>query len=90
MKTHSFTPDTAALGFAALGSEQRLLVIGQLVRAGAAGQTIGALGAAVGISGATLTHHLRALVQAGLVSRQQEGRAIRLRVDHGRVQALSE
>lgn len=81
--------EIAASGFAALGSEQRLSVLRHLVRAGGKGRSIGELGEAVGLSGATLTHHIRALTHAGLVTRQKEGRVIRVAVDYDRVRALS-
>lgn len=82
--------EQAASGFAALGSEQRLSVLRSLVRAGDAGRSIGALGADVGLSGATLTHHIRALSHAGLVTRRKEGRMIRVAVDYAAIRALSD
>ena len=66
----------AAEAFAALGSEQRLMVLEALVRAGAEGLTMGALGARSGVEGSTLTHHLRFLTQAGLVTQRKQGRAV--------------
>lgn len=62
--------------FAALGSEQRLGVLRTLVRAGPEGLTIGALGERSGVTGSTLTHHMRVLAQAGLVRQQKHGRQI--------------
>ncbi len=79
MKTErptSLTIEDAAQAFAALGSEQRLNVLRCLVRAGPEGLSIGSLGAASGITGATLTHHLRFLTQAGLVRQERQGRSI--------------
>jgi len=75
-------PDTtlslaeAASTFAALGSEQRLHVLRVLVRAGPRGLTIGELGARAGITGSTLTHHMKILAAAGLVRQERRGRAI--------------
>lgn len=66
----------AASTFAALGSEQRLAVLRVLVRAGAAGLRIGELGARSGVSGSTLTHHMKILAQAGLVKQEKQGRSI--------------
>jgi len=81
----------AAQAFAALGSEQRLAVLRTLVRAGPDGLTIGALGAATGITGATLTHHLRFLAQAGLLTQDKQGRSvICAAVAYERVQQLAE
>lgn len=86
------TPDVtdAATAFAALGSPQRLSVLVALVRAGPKGLSIGELGARVGVTGSTLTHHVKALVLAGLVAQEREGRVIRCSVVFGRVETLSE
>lgn len=66
----------AASTFAALGSEQRLTVLRTLVRAGPEGLTIGDLGTRAGVTGSTLTHHMKILAQAGLVSQARQGRQI--------------
>lgn len=79
----------AASRFAALGSEQRLTVLGALVRAGPDSLAIGVLGERTGITGSTLTHHVRILTEAGLVRQARDGRRI---VCHGvfdEVEALS-
>ncbi|NDV02208.1 ArsR/SmtB family transcription factor [Pseudoroseicyclus tamaricis] len=65
-----------AARFAALGSEQRLAVLRTLVRAGPEGASIGDLGARAGVTGSTLTHHLKILAQAGLVRQVRQGRQI--------------
>ena len=81
----------AASAFAALGSEQRLQVLRTLVRAGPNGLTIGDLGAATGITGATLTHHLKILSGADLIQQTKQGRSvICAAVAYERVRALSE
>ena len=66
----------AASTFAALGSEQRLAVLRCLVRAGAEGLPIGMLGERSGVTGSTLTHHMKILAQAGLVKQEKQGRSI--------------
>lgn len=66
----------AASTFAALGSEQRLAVLRVLVRAGQKGLTIGDLGQRSGVTGSTLTHHMKILSQAGLVTQSKQGRSI--------------
>ena len=66
----------AASTFAALGSEQRLAVLRSLVRAGTDGLTIGELGHRTGVTGSTLTHHMKILAQAGLVTQEKQGRSI--------------
>lgn len=77
MKTQD-TPDltVAAAQFAALGSEQRLSVLRTLVRAGPEGLSIGALGNRTGVTGSTLTHHMKILNSAGLVTQAKQGRSI--------------
>ena len=78
MIVESDTPDLvlAAARFAALGSEQRLSVLRTLVRAGPEGLRIGELGTRTGVTGSTLTHHVKILAQAGLVTQSRQGRAI--------------
>ena len=66
----------AASTFAALGSEQRLCVLRTLVRAGPEGVSIGELGQRSGVTGSTLTHHMKILSQAGLVRQERQGRSI--------------
>ncbi len=66
----------AATTFAALGSEQRLHVLRTLVRAGPEGLAIGELGKRSGITGSTLTHHMKLLSAAGLVDQVKDGRRI--------------
>jgi DNA-binding transcriptional ArsR family regulator len=68
--------EVAASAFAALGSEQRLGVLRALVRAGPEGLSIGELGRRAGVTGSTLTHHLRILNGAGLVAQERRGRQI--------------
>lgn len=83
--------EIAASKFAALGSEQRLLVLHALVRAGTEGLTIGTLGDRTGITGSTLTHHLKILSAAGLVTQARQGRSIICAAaDYSEVEALSD
>ncbi|MEM1373860.1 MAG: metalloregulator ArsR/SmtB family transcription factor [Pseudomonadota bacterium] len=77
--------------FAALGSEQRLMVLRVLVRAGDSGLSIGELGERSGVTGSTLTHHMKILAQAGLVRQEKQGRSIICAaVAYDEVRALSE
>lgn len=92
MKTNrtDTTRERAALTFAALGSEARLAVLMALVRAGPEGLSIGTLGARCGITGSTLTFHLRTLAQAGLIAQAKKGRQIICIADTGAIRALSD
>lgn len=79
MTTHPPSPMPlvlAASAFAALGSEQRLSVLRTLVRAGPDGLSIGELGERTGITGSTLTHHVRTLAHVGLVQQTKKGRSV--------------
>ena len=73
---HPIELTRAAAAFAALGSEQRLSVLRTLVRAGHDGLSIGALGDRTGVTGSTLTHHVKILASAGLVTQARQGRSI--------------
>ena len=88
--TDGLQPHEAASTFAALGSEQRLSVLRALVRAGGGGLAVGAVAERTGVTGSTLTHHLRLLALAGLVRQSREGRQIMCSVDHDAVRRLSE
>ncbi len=73
---HDLSIEEAAQAFAALGSEQRLTVLRTLVRAGPDGLSMGELAERTGSGASTLTHHLRFLTQAGMVTQAKRGRSI--------------
>jgi len=80
----------AAGAFAALGSEQRLTVLRCIVRAGPEGLSIGELGIRSGVTGSTLTHHMRIMASAGLVEQTKQGRKIIcIAANYDRVSTLS-
>ena len=68
--------EIAASSFAALGSEQRLTVLRILVRAGPVELSIAELDKRSGVTGFTLTHHMKILSSAGLVAQSHQGRSI--------------
>ena len=68
--------EIAASSFAALGSEQRLTVLRILVRAGPVESSIAELDKRSGVTGFTLTHHMKILSSAGLVAQSRQGRSI--------------
>lgn len=72
--------DTAR-SLAALGHEARLTVFRLLVRAGPDGLPVGEIGQHTGLPASTLAHHLRSLVDAGLVVQVRQGREVRCSVD---------
>ena len=78
-----------AEAFSALGSEVRLSILRALVRAGEAGLTVGALQARLAVAGSTLSHHLRALTQAGVLEQRREGRTLVCRARYDRIRELA-
>ncbi len=90
LTTDQIAIEEIASTFAALGSEQRLSVLITLVRAGPNGLSIGQLGERSGVTGSTLTHHMRVLAQAGLVNQSKRGREIIcVGADYDRMEILS-
>ena len=79
----------AAEAFAALGSDVRLAILRALVRAGEAGMTVGALQERLAIAASTLSHHLRAMMQAGVLEQTRVGRTLICRARYGRIQGLA-
>ncbi len=75
-----------ARSLAALGHETRLSVYRLLVRAGREGLNVGEIGAHLDMPASTLAHHLRALVEAGLVEQERKGREIVNRADYDAMQ----
>ena len=84
------TPEQAAQGFSAAGSEHRLDVLRTLVRAGQHGLTVGDIQERVGIPASTLAHHLKALAAGGLIHQEKQGRAVINHADFVRIQALAD
>ena len=66
----------AAFAFAALGQETRLDLMRALLAAGPSGVAAGDLAARLAVPPSTLSFHLRALEQAGLVQSTRQGRSL--------------
>ena len=79
----------AAEAFAALGSDVRLSILRALVRAGDHGLAVGALQSRLAIAASTLSHHLRAMLQAGLLEQTRDGRTLICRARYDRIQGLA-
>ncbi|MFG5407041.1 metalloregulator ArsR/SmtB family transcription factor [Piscinibacter sakaiensis] len=73
---------------AALAHPLRLQVFRALVVTGPPGLTPGAMQEGLGIAPATLSFHLKELVQAGLATQAREGRYLLYRAAYGRMDAL--
>ena len=75
-----------ARSLAALGHGTRLATYRLLVRAGHEGLNVGEIGGHLGMAPSTLAHHLRALVDAGLVVQERKGREVVNRADYDAMQ----
>lgn len=75
--------------FAALGHEVRLDIVRRLLAAHPEGRVAGELQLDLDIPASTLSHHLDALRQAGLVEQRREGRFLRYRAVTSAIQEIS-
>ena len=66
----------AAAAFAALGQTTRLQVLRALLAAGPTGLPAGDIAGRLGVPASTLSFHLRALEQAGLIAPTRQGRSL--------------
>lgn len=72
----------------ALGKPTRLRIYRLLVRAGDEGLPVGRLQARVGIAASTLSHHLKRLVDAGLVTQERQATTLICRANYPAMNAL--
>lgn len=80
--------DVVVRSLAALAQAHRLRAFRLLVVAGAEGLTPGALAEALELPAATLSFHLKELMQAGLLSQQRLGRNLVYRADFSQMNGL--
>ncbi|CAH0249577.1 metalloregulator ArsR/SmtB family transcription factor [Roseomonas sp. CECT 9278] len=78
----------AAFAFAALGQETRIDVLRGLLAAGPSGLAAGDIAARLGVLPSTLSFHLRALEQAGLIAATRQGRSLIYAAQVDRLRAL--
>lgn len=81
--------DAAAAGLSALGSPVRLRLFRLLVRAGRDGAIMSDLVRLSGMPFSTLSHHVTALVRAGLIQQTRRGREVVCTAAYERVTALA-
>ncbi len=72
----------------ALGSPTRLSVYRTLVRAGQAGLAVGQLQDRLGIAASTLSHHLRRLIDTGLVTQERQATTLICRANYAAMDGL--
>lgn len=80
--------ESAARQLEALGNPTRLRIYRVLVRAGADGLPVGRLQARIGIAASTLSHHLKRLVEAGLVTQERQATTLFCRTHYPTMDAL--
>jgi arsenate reductase len=78
----------AAFAFAALGQGTRLDLLRVLLDAGPSGVAAGDIAHRLGVPSSTLSFHLRALDQAGLIGATRQGRSLIYAVQFARLRAL--
>lgn len=72
----------AAARLEALGNPTRLAIYRALVRAGDAGLPVGKLQAKLDLAASTLSHHLKSLITAGLVTQERQTTTLICRTDY--------
>lgn len=80
--------EQAARQLEALGNPTRLQIYRTLVRAGHAGLAVGGLQERIGIAASTLSHHLRRLVETGLVTQERQATTLICRAHYPGMNAL--
>jgi DNA-binding transcriptional ArsR family regulator len=79
--------EIAARQLESLGSPVRLKIYRALVRAGGDGLPCGTLQAKIGIAASTLSHHIRVLREAGLISQERQATTL---ICHASYPAMNE
>lgn len=80
--------EQAAHQLESIGSPTRLAIYRTLVRAGYAGLPVGHLQERLGIAASTLSHHLRRLIDAGLVTQERHATTLICRAHYPTMNAL--
>ena len=84
----SMKVETAADQLEALGNPTRLRVYRILVRAGREGLPVGRLQSRLAIAASTLSHHLKRLIEAGLVTQERQATTLICRAHYPAMNAL--
>ena len=80
--------ETAARQLEALGNPTRLRIYRTLVRAGHGGLAVGQVQERVGLPASTLSHHIRRLVDQGLVRQERAGTSLICHAEYSVMTAL--
>lgn len=80
--------ELAARQLESLGNATRLKIYRALVRAGEDGLPVGSLQAKLGMAASTLSHHVRHLKDAGLISQERQATTLLCRASYPAMNAL--
>ncbi|KLN60243.1 ArsR family transcriptional regulator [Kiloniella spongiae] len=80
--------ETAASQMEALGKPKRLDIYRALIRAGKEGLSVGALQEKMAIPGSTLSHHLKTLMIADLITQERQATTLICRANYASVKQL--
>src|SRR4051812_20500548 len=80
--------DDAAAHLEALGNPTRLKIYRTLIRAGAAGLSVGRLQDKLKIAPSTLSHHIKALVMVGLITQVRDATTLICHANYDVMQGL--
>jgi ArsR family transcriptional regulator, arsenate/arsenite/antimonite-responsive transcriptional repressor len=80
--------EKASAQLAALGNPIRLKIYRLLVRAGTEGLTVGAVQDKVGMAASSLSHHIKELVETGLITQERQATALICRAHYPAMTAL--
>lgn len=80
--------EKASAQLAALGNPIRLKIYRLLVRAGGDGLPVGAVQDKIGMAASSLSHHIKELVEAGLITQERQATALICRAQYSAMNAL--
>lgn len=80
--------EAVAASLAELGNTHRLAVFRFLVQAGPQGAAVGTIQSALGIPASTLSHHLKRMVEVGLIRQEKHSRTIICLPEYQHLQGL--
>jgi DNA-binding transcriptional ArsR family regulator len=80
--------EIAAKQLESLGSPTRLRIYRTLVRAGQSGMSVGTLQDRMGMAASTLSHHVKRLVETGLITQERVSTSLICRAEYPVMRAL--
>ncbi len=84
----SMNIETASRQLDALGNATRLRIYRTLVRAGESGAPVGRVQDTLGLPASTLSHHLKKLLDVGLIRQERSGNTLHCHAEYPAMKAL--